>query len=226
MRWEAQMSSKARKRFDENCKDVERLMKIHQDIAGELPGRKYGVEVLNKSAIVLICAFWEAFVEDLLEEALEFIVHHVTDPQKLPLDLRKTIARAVKQDKNELSPWDLADGGWKSILASNLTGAKGKYLTNWNTPKSANIRELYLQALGFPDLPAKWQRSWLSNQKAIKRLDDFVVLRGAIAHRGKAGQSVKKVVVKDSLAHIKELVQFTDVAVNGFVAGIVGQKLY
>jgi hypothetical protein len=64
------MPSKSRIHFDENCEDVERLLTIHQDLAGNTPGRKYGVEVLNKSAIVLICAYWEAYNEDILHEAL------------------------------------------------------------------------------------------------------------------------------------------------------------
>jgi hypothetical protein len=43
------MPSQARIAFENNRKDVERLMEIHGDLAGDTPGRKHGVEVLNKS---------------------------------------------------------------------------------------------------------------------------------------------------------------------------------
>src|SRR6266404_6762364 len=67
---ERHMPSKAKMTFDQNCADVDRLLEIHADLAGPAPGRKFGVEVLNKSAVVLICAFWEAFVEVIVAEAL------------------------------------------------------------------------------------------------------------------------------------------------------------
>ena len=48
------MASKAEKTFDESAKDVERLMEIHKSLGGGKVGRRYRLEVLNKSAIVLI----------------------------------------------------------------------------------------------------------------------------------------------------------------------------
>ena len=220
------MPTQARKRFEGSCSDVKRLLAIHKDIAGDAPGRKYGVEVLSKSAIVLICAYWEAYIEDIVAEALEFTVAKVVDPAKLPLELRKIIARMVKQDPNDLTPWNLAGEGWRSVLKQNLDVALKRYLSNWNTPKSANIRALYEQALGLQDLPATWQRSWLSSTKAIRKLDDFVTLRGAIAHRGKSAQSVKKQVVNNAFAHVQELVQFTDEATNAHVKSVTGHPLF
>lgn len=220
------MPSQAKTRFEGNSADVKRLLDIHKDIAGEAPGRKYGVEVLNKSAIVLICAYWEAYIEDIVEEALEFIVAKTTDATKLPLELRKILARTVKQDPNELSPWALAGDGWRDALKKNLATVKGKYLANWNTPKSANIRALYEQALGLADLPTRWQRPWLSSAKATQILDEFVTLRGAIAHRGKSAESVKKQVVNRAFAHVRELVEFSDDATNAHVKSVTGQVLF
>jgi hypothetical protein len=220
------MPTKAKVRFEENCADVERLLQIHNEIAGNAPGRKYGVEVLNKSAIVLICAVWEAYVEDVVSEALDFVVVKTVDIAKLPLDLRKVVAKSVKQDLNDLSPWTLAGDGWKAVLHGNLLAAKGKYLSNWHTPKSGNIRDLFAQALGLADLPSKWQRPWLSSAKAIAKLDAFVTLRGAIAHRGKASESVKKNVAAGFLWLVGELVNFTDAAVNAHVNSITGARIF
>src|SRR4051812_72765 len=62
-----------------NMRETQRLMEIHTEVAGGGPGRKHDVEVLNKSAIVLSVACWEAFVEDLAELALRAIVDDAED---------------------------------------------------------------------------------------------------------------------------------------------------
>ena len=51
----------------ENMREVNRLLEIHWELTGGQPGRRHGVEVLNKSAIVLITACWESLVEDFKE---------------------------------------------------------------------------------------------------------------------------------------------------------------
>ena len=52
------MASKSQLTFDESAKDVERLMEIHKNLGGAKKGRRYKLEVLNKSAVVLITAIW------------------------------------------------------------------------------------------------------------------------------------------------------------------------
>ena len=53
------------KLFDENVKEVRNLLDIHRKVAKKTPGRKYNVEVLNKSGVVLLVACWESYVEHL-----------------------------------------------------------------------------------------------------------------------------------------------------------------
>ncbi len=64
-------STKHIQNFRANLADVIRLIQIHRDLSGSERGRRVGVECLNKSAIVLILASWEAFVEDLAESAFD-----------------------------------------------------------------------------------------------------------------------------------------------------------
>jgi RiboL-PSP-HEPN len=60
------------------------LRDLHSEIGGTSPGRRYGLEVLNKSAVVLITAIWEAFCEDLASEAVEFVVDNAKKAELLP----------------------------------------------------------------------------------------------------------------------------------------------
>ncbi len=219
------MPSKARARFDENSKDVTRLLEIHKDVAGDARGRKWGVEVLNKSGIILVCAFWEAYIEDVATEGLDALIN-IPDPSKLPLDLKKQIAKGIKSSPNDLSPWDLAGTNWKNSLSSNLASAKQKLIGNWNTPKSHNVRDLFATGLGIPDVTASWTRKWLSADSAKKKLDKFVVLRGEIAHRGKALAKVSKWEPYKFLKHAEELAGLTDDCVNRHVLSVTGLPLF
>ena len=57
-----------------NLSEIARLLEIHKEISGPGPGYKHNVQVLNKSAIVLLLACWEAYVEDLAESAFNFML--------------------------------------------------------------------------------------------------------------------------------------------------------
>lgn len=107
------MPSQARKALDANLKDVEKLLDLHEEKGGKLRGRRFGLEVLNKSAIVLICACWEAYCEDLAAEALTLIVRHAKSADQLPKDLKKNVMKALAGRKDELAIWAIADGGWR-----------------------------------------------------------------------------------------------------------------
>lgn len=89
------MGSQARATYEASVADVERLMELHAQIGGEDPGRRVGLEVLNKSAIVLMCAIWEACVEDLVTEVVEHYITELKNPKKLPKQLREQVAKEL-----------------------------------------------------------------------------------------------------------------------------------
>jgi hypothetical protein len=97
------MPSQARSDFDNNYADIERLIEIHEELAGTGPGYKHGVELLNKSAVVLTSAVWEAYCADLASEAVDHLIAKLSDPAKLPKELRKRIATELENDVNDLA---------------------------------------------------------------------------------------------------------------------------
>jgi len=58
----------------DNVNEVDRLSQIHGQITTKGPGYKHDVQVLHKSTIVLLVACWEAYVEYLAKEALEYMI--------------------------------------------------------------------------------------------------------------------------------------------------------
>jgi hypothetical protein len=212
--------------FEENRQDVERLMKIHEDLTGGTPGRKRGVEVLNKSAIVLMCAVWEAYCEDLAAEAVEHLVKHANGPTQLPKGLLKLIATELKADKNELAVWGLAGTGWRKTLRVRLASITARRNRTLNTPKANNIDLLFTEAVGLPDVSKSWRWHTVSVSKARAKLDEYVELRGSIAHRAKAADAIKKSHVSGFIAHAERLVNATDDWVNAQLAAACGTPLF
>lgn len=222
------MPSKAREAFDKNAKDIEQLLKFHEDAGGNEPGRRYGLEVLNKSAVVLITAFWEAYCEDIASEGLEHIVDKANSADVLPTELKKILAKKIRDEKtNELEMWKLADDGWRQYLKSHLMDLKEQRDRRLNTPKTQQIDELFKSALGIEKISTSWK--WPKNMTAVrasKKLDKYVTLRGEIAHRGQNKTSVTKTNAKDYFEFVKSLVSRTGGHVNSHVRKITGEKLW
>lgn len=220
------MPSKARIAFEDNRKDVERLMEIHGDLAGDTPGRKHGVEVLNKSAIVLMCAVWEAYCEDLAAEAVDHLIAKAKSASALPKALRKTIASELESDKNQLAVWDLAGDGWRTVLRSRLADITEQRNRSLNTPKSENIDSLFEEAVGILNVSASWRWQNVSASTARTKLDAYVSQRGDVAHRSKAASSLKKSYATGFISHAEHLVEATDEKVNTELADVCGAPLF
>jgi hypothetical protein len=218
-------TTKARRAFNESAADVERLLAIHAAIGGTGPGRRYQLEVLNKSAVVLITAIWEAFCEDLAAEALDHIVDNVDAADELPLNLRKAIAVRLKKAPHELAVWDLADDGWKAVIRGRLAELTSERNWNMNTPKSDKVDQLFTDAIGLASISDAWKWPKMTPEHARKKLDGYVSLRGAIAHRGKSATTCRKVQVNDYFKHVKRLAGRTGTRVRAFVRATTGKRL-
>jgi hypothetical protein len=211
--------------FSDNRMDVDRLIEIHTSIGGSGRGRRWNLEVLHKAAIVLTCSIWEAFVEDLIDEAASHIARHVQNPDNLPKHLKQQIARKIRADQNELSPWSLAGAGWQNVLRSNAKQLIGAVAGKLNTPKSPQLTELFDKSLGMADVTASWRRRRMTPAQAASKLDAFITLRGAIAHRGQGASAVTKVQADDFITLVSELVTLTDGAVRDHVQSVTGQPM-
>lgn len=212
-----QIYSKARKTFNDNAADIERLLEIHNDLGGRQRGRRRKLEVFNKSAIVLITSFWEAYCEDRASEALYYIIHKAISADSLPKELRKEVAKELDKDNDETAMWKLAGEGWKGYLKERFDILKEKRNRKLNTPKHSYIDELFLTSIGLKNISKSWTWSRMTATKARSKLDKYVTLRGEIAHRGKSVKSCTKKDVEDYFDHIKKLVINTDMGVSRFI---------
>lgn len=221
------MASKARSDFDKNVKDIVRLMELHQQEGGRSRGRRHGLEVLNRSAIVLITSYWEAYCEDIAAEGLAHIVKYAKSADALPKGLKKTIAKELKKATHDLAIWNVADRKWKDYLQSRLKKLQETRNRDLNTPKSYKIDELFESALSITKMSSSWK--WapkITVRRARTKLDKFVALRGSIAHRGKLAKGVRKAQVQDYLNLIKQLAAKTGGKVNAHVLSVTEKLLW
>ena len=220
------MSSNARKAFDQNAGDIKRLLEIHRDLGGDARGRRFRLEVLNKSAIVLITSFWEAYCEDIAAEALDHVVEHAQSSKVLPKGIKQIVAKELKDSKHDLAVWDLSDGGWRTILRKRLKMLQDTRNRRLNTPKSVNIDQLFLGARGLGRVSDSWRWDRMKPDRARRKLDNYVTLRGEIAHRGTVARSCTKDQVTDYFRFARELVGKTGGRVNRYVKDITGRALW
>jgi len=218
-------TTKARQAFNTSATEIRRLIAIHSDLGGTGPGRRYQLEVLNKSAIVLITAIWEAFCEDLAAEAVDHLVSYVDSADDVPTELKKRIAAVVKNEKHELAVWKLADDGWRDVIRARLSELTAERNWNMNTPKSDQVDRLFADALGLASISASWKWPGMTAERARKKLDEFIALRGAIAHRGKSAKTCRKVQVTNYFEHVKRLAGRTGTRVRAFIRATTGRRL-
>jgi hypothetical protein len=220
------VASKARKAFDDNAGDIDRLLEIHEALGGTGVGRRHQLEVLNKSALVLLTATWEAYCEDIAAEALEHLIVHAPSPEALPKEVKQVVAKELKGEAHELAMWQLAGDGWRAVLRGRLDRLREQRNRQFNAPKSAGVDELFSKALGLDKVSDAWNWPRMSVAGARKKLDQLVDLRGAIAHRGRGSGHCYKSEVESYFTHVRRLVSKTGGRVNTFVRKATGKGLW
>ncbi|MEM7810101.1 MAG: HEPN domain-containing protein [Planctomycetota bacterium] len=220
------MPSNARIAFDANTADVRRLLDLHRDIAKDTPGRKYGVEVLNKSAVVLVCSFWEAYCEDIAAGGLGHLADYATKAESLPLEIQKRLAKDLKADEHELAVWKLAGEGWRECLKIRLGRLKAERDRRLNTPKTDQINQLFLDAVGIEKISSSWRFPGRSTSKSAEKLDAYVTLRSEIAHRGSTTDSAQKDAASNFFKLVQDLAAKTGGEVNKVVKKAAGKPLW
>jgi hypothetical protein len=211
------MASLAKNRFDQQKGDIDQLWVIHQEFAGQGAGRKHGVEVINRAAIVFITACWESYVEDVCLEAFDFLLANASHPDNFPVRVRTLASKALRENPDQTQIWRLAGEGWKQVLSDHREGAKAKWLDELNTPKTPQVNGLFRELIGLSNLSESWSWQRMSSQQASEKLDEYITVRGNIAHRLTHDTNIYKNWGTDYLSHVERLVAKTDERVYGHV---------
>ena len=175
------MPSKSLQNFENNLLvDVDRLVDSHAELNHDGMGRR-GLGHITRSAILMLCAAWERYVENALIEGAQFLAEMSSSPRELPLVIQQTIAKSVTaKNQHELMCLSLAGTGWKDVYVE-LVRRETELL---NTPKSRQLDEMFGKFLAAVDISTQWS----CGKDAF---DAFVSLRGEIAHSGREASYVR-----------------------------------
>ena len=224
------MPSKARKAFDSNISDINRLIDMYEaaheliEVQGEekMPA---GYDVALRSALVLLVTCWEAYIEDIVSEGIEHYSTTLKDPQDLPDSLRRSILKHLAR-KGQDSYWDLSGDGWKNILANLLKELKAKRDFSFMSPESQKTKEFVAESLGLEDITSSWDFEGRSAEENAALLDKYVKVRGKIAHRAKLAKKVEVDTVHAAVSFFKLLVSKSGGKINKLMKDTTGTGLW
>lgn len=218
------MPSQAFTKFEENREDIEQLWAIHEEVAGQGAGRKHGVDVLNRAAIFFITACWESFVEDLATQSFDFLLANVPNAQAVPIKVRDFATRPVFEQKDSRKVWDLADTGWRQLLIAHKAATLERWIGTLNTPKSGQVNKLFDELLGIPSISSHWHWQGMPAAQAATKLDEYITIRGNIAHRTEHDETVYRDWTADYLGHVRSLVSKTESATAAQLLAATGKQ--
>lgn len=194
-----------------NLKHVKILIGIHEHLTGNGRGNRSSVNVLNKSAVVLLVACWEVFIEEIGKVAFEYMLRNSKSHNVFPDNVLFLISDELKRDQNPKSVWSLAGEGWKDLLSTHKEKVLQKYLGNFNTAKTEPIDDLFKNLIGFRVVSKNWQWKGMPNETATKHLNDLVGMRGDIAHKINTNKPVLK---NDLIGHINFIQRLAAITSN------------
>jgi hypothetical protein len=181
-----------------NRAEVVRLINLQRHTPSRGHARRSEVQILNKSAVVLLVACWEAYIEDLATAAFDHLMHHATSPSMFPSRVLSRASKSLRENRDETKVWALAGVGWRDVLSRHRDAALAEHVGRLNTPKPKQVDSLFEELIGLKALSTKWRWQGTSAERATARLEALVALRGEIAHRVTTSASVTTVHVKNA----------------------------
>lgn len=170
--------------------------------------------------MVFVVTIWEAYVEDLVVEAATHIAQHSIDFDALPRTLKRIITNGVRGDPPKWIVADVAGEGWRKIVVQNAEQrAAGR---DFNTPKTANVKDLVADAIGLDDVTSSWGWQKFAAPNPGDRLDETIEIRGDIVHTGRKPDGLNKAWIGTYGNNIQKLVDKTDLAVRRHAMKVTG----
>jgi hypothetical protein len=210
--------------FIENREEVKRLVNIHIKVAGTTRGRKNEVQVLHKSAVVLLVACWESYIESVVSDAFDFMLENSPSHEVFPTSVLVKSIKELRVDKDERKIWTIADQGWRDVLIKYKDQNLKKEIDYFHVPRPANIDDLFERIIGLEKLSRNWTWRGQTNIETITTLNSLIDLRGSIAHKIKVDEAIQKQDVIYYLNFINNLTVSTNNTVSKYVEKRIGIK--
>jgi hypothetical protein len=197
--------TKAKDYFKSALVDTENLMWFHSEFGGDEPGRraKY-FQSLSKSAVILLCSAWEAYVESVILEVIEAQIASANEARNLPATLQTLITVHMKRRKEDASWLEVAGEGWRKVARQCCIAE----LDNLHAPHTKAVSAKFRTIIGIAEISDSWR--WKAARNIDTRIDKLVELRGDLAHATSSDMSVAKTKVTSNINLVERVVECTD----------------
>ncbi len=168
------MPSAALLKFEGNLLvDVDRIVESHAQLNHTGQGRR-GLGHITRSGVLMLCAAWELYLEELLVAAAGALAQRAGSPHDLPRAVQRELSKCVRDAKHELKPLELAGDGWRTVYDEHVRACAA----GLNTPRSGTLDPIFKRFVGIEYISQFWS-------VGAPVIDGFVTARGEIAHRGR-----------------------------------------
>lgn len=210
--------SAARVAFHDNSDDIRSLWSLYQAAKNSRAVQRH-IGPANKGTYLLIAALWETYCEDVLLETTTELVAGVREPESLPAAVRRAIARDLKEDRHEFSPWQLAGDGWRDVAERRARRLCEEIV--FNSPKPDNVDELFRRTLGIANVTQCWTTERVADPRTA--LKEHLERRGELAHRA-ASTEITKQQVSGFYQLVRDLTQSMDAHLGAFLFTVTGEN--
>lgn len=184
------MPSNSYIKFLNLIRDVDELIDAYEVLKD---ANRKNLGCISRSGILMLCASWEFYIEELLLESIDYLNNKSLDIGELPTEVKKQIGIRIRKEKNEIKPLELAESGWRVIWR-----AYAKIDTEiLNTPNQEKLDNLYKKHLGISKVSDFW------NTYEPEEINEFIRTRGKIAHKGRSVRGVQIITLRNYFDMIK-----------------------
>jgi hypothetical protein len=146
----------------------------------------------------------------MAREGFDFLLANAPSAAAIPSKVRNLATKPIFAQQDSRKVWDLADSGWRTVLVAHRDATLDYWMGDFHTPKTANVNSLYEDLLGITNLSSAWHWQNMTAEDAGKKLDEYIAIRGNIAHRVHHNEEVYKDWSTDYSAHIERLVNLSE----------------
>lgn len=187
---------------DSAMKDIEKIFSNYEELKGYHKGRR-SLDHLFRSGVLLLAAAFESYIEDVIVESANIISSQI-EINDLPIQVKKKILQCIKKEKNELAAIELLAGdNWIGYYIQIVE----KEVSNLNSPKTHLINGLMNDLLGIENLITQLSLKIIDE---VNELDEFISVRGQIAHRLKGEFYLKQPTFKKYVIMVNSTVKEVD----------------
>lgn len=194
--------------------DVSHLIDAHRSLNPTGRGRRK-LGYITRSGVIMLCAAWELYVEDVIVEAAKHVVERADTHNELRSAIKKRLSLVAREHKHDHGPLELCGDGWRALYVASAT----KDVASLNTPKFGDISILFKKWLDLMDVERDWDTT-------RDELNEFVRTRGEIAHRGADATYISITKLRIYRTMIEGLVAKTDSRIAEHVRDITTQTAY